>query len=157
MLPVISEMILPSEGFAAYVARVRPLVGVRPLVDEEIVALGELSAAKLTNKLFLGPGRPASPWYTRVHRGDRGVLGGRGRGRGRGRRAARGGRRGRREDGARGRGTRRRRRRRRRRARAITIPLGYSSQKQLVMMPGGRRGGATARHGRLARQEFRGE
>lgn len=99
MLPVISEMILPSESFAAYVARVRPLVGVRPLMDQQIVAFGELSAAELTNKLFLGPGCPASPWYTRVHR-DRGVLRGRGGGRGRGRGAAGGGRRGRRRENA---------------------------------------------------------
>lgn len=143
-------MVLPSEGFAAYVARVRALVGVRPLVDQQVVALGELSAAEPTNKLFLGPGRPASPWYTRVHR-DRGVLRGRGGGRRRGRRGAgRGGRRGRRRD-ARGRDSRGRRRRRRRRARAI-IPLGYSSQEQLVVA--GRR---AARPGCFARQEFRGQ
>lgn len=54
-------MILPSEGFATYVARIRPLVGMRPLVDQQIVALRELPAAELTNKLFLGSGRTASP------------------------------------------------------------------------------------------------
>lgn len=61
-------MILPSEGFTTYVARVRPLIGMRPLVDQQIVALRELPAAELTNELFLGSGRAASPWYTRVYR-----------------------------------------------------------------------------------------
>lgn len=76
-VPVISQMILPSEGFATYVARIRPLVGMRPLMDQQIVALRELPVAELTNELFLGSGRTASPWYTRVHR-DRGLLRGRG-------------------------------------------------------------------------------
>lgn len=70
-------MILPSEGFTTYVARVRPLIGMRPLVDQQIIALRELPAAELTNELFLGSGRAASPWYTRVYR-DRGMLHGRG-------------------------------------------------------------------------------
>lgn len=73
-------MILPSEGLATYVARIRPLVGMRPLVDQQIVALCELPAAELTYELFLGSGRTASPWYTRVDR-DRSVLDGRGGGR----------------------------------------------------------------------------
>lgn len=50
-------MVLPSERFAADVAGVGPLVGVRPLVDQQIVALGELSVAKFADELLFGPGR----------------------------------------------------------------------------------------------------
>jgi len=74
LLPVISQVVLPSEGLATYVTRIGTLVGVRPLVDQQIVALGELSTAEFTNKLLLGPGGPASPRHTRVHRDDRSLL-----------------------------------------------------------------------------------
>lgn len=52
---MIPQMILSAEGLSAYVARVRPLVGVRPLVNQQVVALGELSIAELADELFLGP------------------------------------------------------------------------------------------------------
>ena len=50
-------MILPPESLAANVARVRPLVRVRSLVDQQIVRLGELPVAELADELFLRPGR----------------------------------------------------------------------------------------------------
>lgn len=56
-LPVVSEMILPPEGLVADVARVRPLVRVRALVDQQIVRLGKMAAAELAHKLLLGFGR----------------------------------------------------------------------------------------------------
>ena len=34
---VIPQMILPAEGFTAYVARIRPLVRVGPLMDQQVV------------------------------------------------------------------------------------------------------------------------
>ena len=48
-------MILATERFPTDVARVRPLVGVRALVDEQVVGLGELSVAKFADEL-LAPG-----------------------------------------------------------------------------------------------------
>jgi hypothetical protein len=52
-IPVVSEMVLSSEGFPADVARVRPFIRVSPLVDQQIVAFGELSVAVLADELFL--------------------------------------------------------------------------------------------------------
>jgi hypothetical protein len=46
-------MVLSSEGFPADVARVRPFIRVSPLVDQQIVAFGELSVAVLADELFL--------------------------------------------------------------------------------------------------------
>lgn len=54
--PVVPEVVLPTEGLAADVAGVGPLVRVCPLVDEEVVAFGEVSAAVLADELFLGSG-----------------------------------------------------------------------------------------------------
>ena len=48
-------MILPAERLAAYVAGVGPLVRMCPLVDEEVVALGEAPVAELADELLLGP------------------------------------------------------------------------------------------------------
>ena len=50
---MISKMILSAKGLAANVARVRPLVRVRSFVNEQIVALGELSVAKFADELLL--------------------------------------------------------------------------------------------------------
>ena len=47
------EMILPTEGLATDVARVRPLVSVRALVYKQIVGLGELAIAELADELLL--------------------------------------------------------------------------------------------------------
>jgi hypothetical protein len=52
-------MILSTEGLSANVARVGPLVGVGPLVDEQIVGLGELAVAELADELLLGAGSAA--------------------------------------------------------------------------------------------------
>lgn len=52
-------MILPPEGLVADVARVRPLVRVRALVDQQIVRLGKMAATELAHELLLGFGRQA--------------------------------------------------------------------------------------------------
>ena len=49
-------MILTTEGLAANVTRVRPFVGVSPLVNEQIVGFGELTVAELADELLLGSG-----------------------------------------------------------------------------------------------------
>jgi len=51
-------MILSSESFATNVTRIRSLIRVCPLVDQEVVRLGELTVAIFTNELFLWPRRP---------------------------------------------------------------------------------------------------
>lgn len=50
---MISQMILPAKGFPTDVTRVRSLVRVSSLVNQQIVALGELSVAEFANKLLL--------------------------------------------------------------------------------------------------------
>ena len=52
-VPMVAQMVLAPERLAADVARVRPLVRVRALVDQQIVRLGELSVAVLADELFL--------------------------------------------------------------------------------------------------------
>lgn len=47
-------MVLATERFAAYVARIGTLVGVRAFVDEEIVGLGEMSLTVFADELLLG-------------------------------------------------------------------------------------------------------
>ena len=49
---MIPQVILPPESLVADVTSVRPLVGVGPLVDEQVVGFGKVSAAKLADKLF---------------------------------------------------------------------------------------------------------
>ena len=55
---VVSEMILATESFAANITGVGALVGVRALVDEQVVRFCKLPVAKLAHKLFL--------WTTRA-------------------------------------------------------------------------------------------
>lgn len=43
---------MPPEGLVADVTRVWPLIRVGPLVDEQVVGFGKVSAAKLADKLF---------------------------------------------------------------------------------------------------------
>lgn len=57
-LPMISQVILPPERFTADIARIRPLISMRPLVYQQIITLGELPVAKFANELLLGPGAP---------------------------------------------------------------------------------------------------
>lgn len=45
----------------ANVTGVRPLVRVGPLVDEQVVGLGEVPAAELANKFLFGFGREPAP------------------------------------------------------------------------------------------------
>lgn len=59
--PVVSEVVLPSERLVANVTRVRPLVRVGSLVDEEVVGLCEMPAAELANKFLFGLGREPAP------------------------------------------------------------------------------------------------
>lgn len=58
-IPVVSEMILSSKGFTADVTRVRPLVRMGSLVNQQIIRFGELSITKFTDELFLRSGRSA--------------------------------------------------------------------------------------------------
>ena len=51
---MVSQVILAPEGFAADIAGVGPLVSVSSLVDQQVVRLGELSVAELTDELLLG-------------------------------------------------------------------------------------------------------
>lgn len=65
-------MILPSERLPANIARIRPLVCMRPLVYQQIITFRELSVAKFTYKLFFRPrrasGRAQQPTIeVRVH------------------------------------------------------------------------------------------
>lgn len=59
-IPVIPQMILPPEGLVADVTRVWPLICVGPLVDEQVVGFGKVSAAKLADKLFFSFWRATS-------------------------------------------------------------------------------------------------
>lgn len=88
---MVPQVILPSEGLSANVARVRPLVGVRSLVYQQIIAFRELAATELADELLFGPGRPARPRYARLGGGGGGLQRRRGGQRGRGQRG-RGGR-----------------------------------------------------------------
>ena len=65
---MIPQMILPAKRFPADVAGVRPLVGVRSLVYQQVVAFGELSVAELADELFL---RPLARQPPREERGGR--------------------------------------------------------------------------------------
>ena len=70
-------MVLSSKGFPADVARVRSLVRVRPLVDQQVVTLGELPVAELANETLLwsrgSAGASKESW---VVGGGRRVVGG---------------------------------------------------------------------------------
>ena len=52
---VIPKVVLSPECLAAHVAGEGPLVGVRTLVDHEVVGLGELPVAELADEPLLGP------------------------------------------------------------------------------------------------------
>ena len=57
---VVPEVVLPPEGFAADVAGEGTLVGVGPLVDQQVVRLGELTVAVLADVALLGPAQRAA-------------------------------------------------------------------------------------------------
>ena len=52
---VIPQMILPAEGFTANIARIRPLVRVGPLVDQQVVRLCKFTVTKLADEPLFGP------------------------------------------------------------------------------------------------------
>ena len=52
---MVPEMVLSPEALAADVAGVGSLVRVGPLVDEQVVRLGEVSATEPTDVLLLHP------------------------------------------------------------------------------------------------------
>ena len=58
-LPVITKMILSSEGLAADVARIGSFIRVRPFVYQQIIRFGKLAVTELADELLLGPGRPS--------------------------------------------------------------------------------------------------
>ncbi len=49
---MITKVVLAAEGLAAEVAAEGPLVGVRPLVDQQIVGLGKLALAEAADELL---------------------------------------------------------------------------------------------------------
>ena len=55
---MVSQMILASEGFAADIAGVGPLVSVSSLVDHHVVTFGELSMAELADEPLFGTRAP---------------------------------------------------------------------------------------------------
>ena len=63
---MVPEMVLPSEGLATNITRVGTFISVRPLVDQQVVGLGELSVTELADEPLLGSGRSAraseQPW-----------------------------------------------------------------------------------------------
>lgn len=59
LVPVITQVVLPSKSLIADITSVRPLVGVRPLVNEEIVGLGEATLTEATDELFFRTTRDA--------------------------------------------------------------------------------------------------
>lgn len=67
-------MVLSSEGLVANITGIGPLVCVGPLVDEEVVGLGEMSAAELANKFLFSLGREPAPGRLSV-RGQLAQLG----------------------------------------------------------------------------------
>lgn len=59
--PVVSQMVLSPESLVTNITRVWPLVRVGPLMDEQIVGLGEMPATELANKLLFSLGRKSAP------------------------------------------------------------------------------------------------
>lgn len=55
-LPVVSQVILSSEGLMAYVACVGPFISVGSFMDQKVVRLGEVPATEFTHKFLLGFG-----------------------------------------------------------------------------------------------------
>ena len=56
---VVPEMVLSSKCLAAHITGEGAFISVCPLVDHNIVGLGELAVAVLADEPLLGPGRPA--------------------------------------------------------------------------------------------------
>ena len=54
-VPVVPQVVLPSKGLATDTTGKGPLIGVSPLVDEQVVGLGELPVAELADEPLLWP------------------------------------------------------------------------------------------------------
>ncbi len=54
-------MVLSSEGLVTNITGIGPLVCVGPLVDEEVVGLGEMPAAEFANKFLFSLGWEPAP------------------------------------------------------------------------------------------------
>jgi hypothetical protein len=55
-VPVVPQVVLPPKGLATHITGKRPLIGVSPLMDEQVVGLGKLSVAKLADEPLLWSG-----------------------------------------------------------------------------------------------------
>ncbi len=53
-ISVVPQVVLPSKGLATHITGKGSLIGVSPLMDEQVVGLGELPVAKLADKPLLG-------------------------------------------------------------------------------------------------------
>lgn len=60
-VPMIPEVVLAPERLSADVTSVGPLVSMGPLVDQQVVGLGEPSLAESAYELLLGPRCPRTP------------------------------------------------------------------------------------------------
>lgn len=58
---MVSQVVLSSESLVANITVIGPLVCVGPLVDKEVVGLGEMPAAELANKFLFSFGREPAP------------------------------------------------------------------------------------------------
>jgi len=72
--PVVPEVVLSPEGLVADITGIRPLVRVRPLVDQKVVGFGKMAAAELADKFFLGLGRQSAPAGLALRRGQFGNI-----------------------------------------------------------------------------------
>jgi len=63
-VPVVAEVVLTAESFAADVALERSLVGMRSLVNQQVVRLGEVSSAEAADELAPGSAHQHRRRYT---------------------------------------------------------------------------------------------
>ncbi len=54
-VPVVPQVVLPPKGLAADTTGKGSLIGVSPLMDEQVVGLGELPVAELADEPLLWP------------------------------------------------------------------------------------------------------
>lgn len=63
---MISKMVLSAKSLSTNITAVWPLISVCPLMDQEVVRLGELPVTELTDELLLwpagGPSGASSSW-----------------------------------------------------------------------------------------------
>jgi hypothetical protein len=53
-ITVVPQVVLPSKGLTTNITGKRPLICMSPLVDEQVVGLGELPVAELADEPLLG-------------------------------------------------------------------------------------------------------